>query len=126
MNIGGMQITDGATYAPSAHRRSAGNDAHAVGDGKLPGREGVFIHKRQRCAARLGQFAQPEAQQNAVFHPGVDHPAAVDFFGGADLALGEGVTEFEKCRTRLGIVFDFAQRGQTFDGSFQGLHAGKV
>ena len=57
-----------------------------------------------------------------MLHPGVDHPAAVDLFGGADLALGECVAEFEKCRTRLGIVLDLAQRGEALDGRFQGLH----
>ena len=91
------------------HRRSTGNDTHAVGYGKLPGREGGFVHEGEGSATRLHQFAQAEAQQNAVFHPGVDPPAAVDLFGRADFALGECVAELEKGRTRLGVVFDLAE-----------------
>ena len=76
--------------------------------GKLPGREGVFIHEPQCGIAHLNKFAEPKAQQNAVFHPGIDYPASVDFLGCPNFTLREGVTEFKKCRTCLGIVFDFA------------------
>src|ERR1700691_190858 len=96
-----------------AHRRATGNDANSVSYRKLPGREGVFIDKAQSCAARFGQFAQPKAKQNAVFHPGVDDPPSVDLFGGAYFALGERVPELKKYRPRFGIVLDFAQRGET-------------
>ena len=48
-----------------------------------------------------------------------------DFFGGADFALGELVAEFEKRFAGFRIVFDFAQRGETLDGRFQGLTCGE-
>ena len=45
-----------------------------------------------------------------------------DFLGGADLALRELVAEFEEGFAGIGIVLDFAQGGEAFDGGFQGRH----
>jgi len=73
----------------------------------------------------LCQFAEPEAQQDAVFHPGVDHPAPVDLLGGADLALRECVPEFEKCRARFRIMLDLAQRARRSIESFRDCMRGK-
>ena len=61
-----------------------------------------------------------------MLDPGVDDPLVVDFFGGADFALGELVAEFEERLAGFGIVFDFALGGEALDGGFQGGHAGRV
>ena len=82
----------------------------------------IFIHEGKRSASRLRQFAQPESQQNAVFHPSVYHPSAVDLFRRADLALSKRIAEFKKHLARFGIMLDLAQGRETLDGRFKGLH----
>ncbi len=75
--------------------------------------------KESAGVAHRAEFAQPKAQQDALFHPGIDFPLAVDFFSGANLALGELFAKLEKSLARVRILFHLAQRGQAFNRSLQ-------
>ena len=70
-----------------ADRRASGNDADAIGDGKLAGRESVFVDEGE-AGGHFRQNAQTEAEQNALLDPGVDGPAAVYLFRRREFCLG--------------------------------------
>src|SRR5205807_3211561 len=106
---------------PDTGRRSAGDDAYTIGDGELAGREGVLIDEGESGGHFL-ENSETESQEDAAFDPGVDGPAAVDLFGGADVSLRELIAEFEEYFSRFRIVLDFALRGEALDGGFQGRH----
>jgi hypothetical protein len=54
-----------------------------------------------------------------LLDPGVDEPASVAFFSGANLAAGQSETEVEKDAARVfAVVYGFARR-ELFDGRLQ-------
>ena len=77
MYIGGMQITPGAMIRAVANRRSAGHDADAGGEPGLLQRQRVLVVERQLAVIHrhVDDVAEPEAEQDALLHPGVDAPA---------------------------------------------------
>ena len=80
-----------------ADGRSSGHQANAIGERQSAGREGVLVDKGEHVAVRhFLQFAETEAEQDALLHPGIDDPAVVDFLGGADLAASQCGAEGEK------------------------------
>ena len=104
------------------HRRSAGNHAHSVSDRELAGGESVFVDEGKGRVSHFAEFSQAKAQQNALFHPGVDFPLSVDLFGGANFSLRELLAEIEESLARFGIAFYLAQRGKALDGRLEGGH----
>jgi hypothetical protein len=60
----------------------------------VAGREGVLVDEGEAVSAgHFLQFTEAEAQQDALFDPGVDRPVFAGFFGGTDFAAGETGTE---------------------------------
>jgi hypothetical protein len=54
-----------------------------------------------------------------LLYPGVNHPTAVDLFGGTDFTAGEAPAEIEEEATRFGGIADRFGGGQLFDCGFQ-------
>ena len=117
--MGGMQITEGATYAPFA-RRAAWHNAHAVGDGELAGGEGVFIDKGE-AGRHFYERAKTESEQDTLLDPGIHDPVAVRFFPPRELSLSKLVVKFEERLARFGIVLDFALRERRSMESFRDM-----
>src|SRR5215469_5201859 len=88
----------------------------------MTGREGVLVDERQAVVTHLGQFAQPEAEQDALLHPGIHSPMAIDLFRGAYLALRERIAKFEESLASFRLLLHLAHRGEPFNRRFQGLH----
>jgi len=61
-----------------------------------------------------------------LFDPGIYDPAIADFLGRADFAGRERVAKIEKRLTCLRILLHLAERGEAFNGGFQGRHARAV
>jgi hypothetical protein len=77
--------------------KSLRDEANPIGECQTPGREGVLVDKGEHVAVRhLLQLAEAEAEQDALFDPGIDDPASVNFLGGANLAASQSGAEVEK------------------------------
>ena len=92
-------------------------DADAIGDGELTGREGVFVDEGKNVAVRhFFEFAEAEAEQDALFDPGVDGPACADSFSSADFAARQPRTKIEKRSPRIRGICNRFDRRQGLDG----------
>ena len=125
MNMGGMQMTEAATYAPSRTDDPPGTTRTRSADRKPPGREGVLIHERQPCVAHLGQLAQPKSEQIPCFTQ-VLTTQRPSLLGRANFSLRQRITKFQKSFPGFRLMFHFAQGRKTFDGRLQGWHARAV
>ena len=54
---------------------------------ELAGGEGVFVDERE-ARSHVFEFTETKAKEDSLLDPGVDGPAALDFIGGANFALG--------------------------------------
>jgi hypothetical protein len=119
MNMGGMQMTGRRDVSAFAHRRSARHHTYLVSHGKLAGWVTYLCPRKRAGVPHRAEFAQPKAQQDALFHPGIDLPLTIDLFRGANLSLRELLAELQKSLACVRILFHFAQRGQAFNRSLQ-------
>ena len=75
--IGGMQMTPGAMYAPSRTADPPGTMRTPAASAELLQRQRVFVVERPAAVVHrhVDGVAEPEAEQDALLHPGVDAPA---------------------------------------------------
>src|SRR6476620_1531118 len=90
----------------------------------MPGRESVLVDEEEHIgvSAHCAELPQAEPQQNALFHPCVYLPLAVNFLGRANFSLSQLVAEFEKGLARFRIVLDLTQGSEAFNGGLKGRH----
>ena len=127
MNIGGMQTTDDATYAPLRIDEPPGMTRTCSLAAKWRVGKSIFVDERENAwVAALGQLADAETEQNALFYPGVGLPPAADLFGGAYLAGGERIAEAKERFAGSGFLRRCrAERIQPLNFPLEFVHGGQ-
>src|SRR5437667_8909762 len=95
-------------------------------NGEAPGGKCVFIDERKTgIGSGFTEFANAEAQQDALFHPDIHAPFAIDFFGGANFAFRELLAKLQEHLQSFRGAPDGFDRGEALDGRFQRMHEGE-
>src|SRR5437016_10376059 len=102
------------------------NQANAIFNREAPGGKCVFIDERKAgIGSGFAEFANAEAQQNALFYPDVHAPLAIDLLCRANLALCKLLAKIEEDVARFRIALYSSSRSKPLNGRFEGMHEGE-
>ena len=107
--IGGMQMTPGAMYAPSRTVDPPGTMRTPAREARLLQRQRVLVVERPAAVIHrhVDDVAEPEAEQDALLHPGVDAPADRARrigLGGADRAGRQRLAQLRRTPSRAAVA----------------------